>query len=102
TEGGDFVPWFYNYGVNTIIVRNRLRSDGYDLQKDAMIDALQSIRLVRANAKEWKIDPAKIGIMGFSAGAELAAWTAVFFDEFDRANAGAGDPLAGYYLAARV
>jgi len=95
TEGGDFVPWLYNYGVNTVILRNRLRADGYDLQKDAMIDALQSIRLVRANAKEWKIDPAKIGIMGFSAGAELAAWTAVFFDDYDKANADSADPLAG-------
>ena len=30
SEGADFVPFFYNYGVNTIILRNRLRSDGYD------------------------------------------------------------------------
>lgn len=95
TEGGDFVPWLYNYGVTTIILRNRLRADGYDLQKDAMIDALQSVRLVRAHAKAWKIDPAKIGIMGFSAGAELAAWTAVFYEDYDQANADPADPLAG-------
>ena len=95
SESGDFVPWFYNYGVNTVILRNRLRSDGYDLQKDAMLDALQAVRLVRAHAKEWGIDPAKIGIMGFSAGAELAAWTAVFYDDFDHASRDAGDPLAG-------
>ena len=94
TEAGDFVPWFYNYGVNTIILRNRLRSDGYNLQKDAMIDALQAVRLVRAHASELKLDPAKIGIMGFSAGAELAAWTAVFYDDYDKANADPADPLA--------
>jgi predicted alpha-1,6-mannanase (GH76 family)/acetyl esterase/lipase len=94
-EGADFVPFFYNYGVNTIILRNRLRVDGYDVQKDEVNDALQSIRLVRSYAKEWNIDPKKIGIMGFSAGGELAAPAAVFFDDFDKKNSSQGDPLAG-------
>jgi len=95
TESGDFVPWLYNYGINAIILRNRLRADGYNLQKDATIDALQAVRLVRAHAKEWKIDPAKIGIMGFSAGAELAASAALFYDDYDKANMSPADPLAG-------
>ena len=95
TEGADFVPFFFNYGVNTIILRNRLRRDGYSPQTDAVNDALQSIRLVRAHAKEWGIDPNRIGIMGFSAGAELAAPAAVFFEDFDKKNSAAGDPLAG-------
>ncbi len=95
SESADFVPWLYNFGVNAVILRNRLRYDGYDLQKDAMHDALEAVRLVRAHAKEWKFDPAKIGIMGFSAGAELAAWTAVFYDDFDRAAKEANAPLAG-------
>ena len=72
-ESADFVPFFYNYGVNTVILRNRLRRDGYNPQTDAVNDAQQAIRMVRAYAKEWNIDPNKIGIMGFSAGAELAA-----------------------------
>ena len=84
SESADFVPWFYNFGVNTVILRNRLRSDGYNVQSNAVNDALQAIRLVRANAAAWKIDPNKIGIMGFSAGAELAAPTALLFDEFDK------------------
>ena len=95
TESADFVSYFYNFGVNTIILRNRLRADGYDAKLDAVNDALQSIRLVRAHAKQWNIDPNKIGIMGFSAGAELSAPAAVFFDDFDRTNNAAGDPLAG-------
>lgn len=95
TESADFVPFFYNYGVNTIILRNRLRRDGYSPQTDAVNDALQAIRLVRAYAKEWNIDPNKIGIMGFSAGAELSAPAAVFFEDFDRKNNNASDPLAG-------
>jgi hypothetical protein len=93
TESADFVPFFYNYGVNTVILRNRLRRDGYNAQTDAVYDAQQAVRLVRAYAKEWKIDPNKIGVMGFSAGAELSAPAAVLFEEFDKANS--GGPLAG-------
>ena len=95
SESADFVPFFYNYGVNTVILRNRLRRDGYNVQADAVNDALQAIRLVRAHAKEWNIDPNKIGIMGFSAGAELAAPAALFFEDFDKKNSEAIDPLAG-------
>jgi len=95
TEGADFVPYFFNYGVNTVILRNRLRRDGYDPKTDAVNDALQAIRLVRAHAKEWNVDPNKIGIMGFSAGAELAAPAALFFEDFDKKSNGSDDPLAG-------
>jgi len=95
SESADFIPFFYNYGVNTVILRNRLRRDGYNPQVDAVNDALQAIRLVRAYAKEWNIDPNKIGMMGFSAGAELAAAAAVQFEDFDKKNAAPGDPLAG-------
>src|SRR5205085_3748280 len=94
-EGADFVPFFYNYGVNTIILRNRLRRDGYNPKTDEVYDAQQAIRLVRAHAKDFRIDPNKIGIMGFSAGAELAMPAAIFFDDFDKANADPTDPLAG-------
>jgi len=95
TESADFVPYFFNFGVNTIILRNRLRHDGYNPQIDAVNDALQSIRLVRAHAKDWNIDPNRIGIMGFSAGAELAAPSAIFFESFDRTNNAPEDPLSG-------
>ena len=93
-EGADFVPFFYNYGVNTVILRNRLRRDGYDAQTDAVYDAQQAIRVVRAYATQWNIDPNKIGIIGFSAGAELSAPTGISFDEFDRKNSAPTDPFA--------
>ncbi|HYV38090.1 MAG TPA: alpha/beta hydrolase fold domain-containing protein [Gemmataceae bacterium] len=95
TEAADFVPFFYNYGVNTVILRNRLRKDGYNAKTDAVYDAQQAIRMVRAHAKEWRIDPNRIGIMGFSAGAELAAPAAIAFEAFDKANNDPADPLAG-------
>jgi acetyl esterase/lipase len=95
SEGADFVPFFYDYGVNTVILRNRLRRDGYNPQTDAVYDALQSIRLVRAYANEFHLDPNKIGMMGFSAGAELTSAAAVLFDDFDKKNSDPSDPLAG-------
>jgi endo-1,4-beta-xylanase len=94
-ESADFVPFFYNYGINTVILRNRLRKDGYKAEVDAVNDAQQAIRLVRAYAKTWNFDPNKIGIMGFSAGAELSAPSAVLFDDFDKKNADPSDPFAG-------
>jgi acetyl esterase/lipase len=96
TEGADFVPFFFNYGVTTIILRNRLRKDGYNAQTDAVYDAQQAVRMVRAHAQEWGIDPHKIGLLGFSAGAELVAPAALAFDAFGKANGGAGDPLANF------
>ena len=95
-EGIDPVPFFWNYGVNTIILRNRLRKDGYDAKLDAVYDLQQAIRLVRAHAAEWRLDPKKIGVMGFSAGAELTMAAAIQYPEFDaRNNDRATDPLAG-------
>ena len=93
-EACDPIPFFYNYGINSVIVRNRLRADGYIAEKDAVNDTLQAIRLVRSHAKTWKLDPAKIGVMGFSAGAELASAAALFYDKFDSENSNANDPLA--------
>ena len=95
SEGSDFVSFFYEYGVNTIILRNRLRSDGYNPKTDEVYDALQAVKLVRAHAGDWHIDPNKIGIMGFSAGAELAAPAAIQFNQFDQENNHPDNPLAG-------
>jgi len=72
-----------------------LRRDGYSPQVDAVNDALQAIRLVRAHATSWNIDPNRIGIMGFSAGAELSTPAAIFFPAFDATNNTPADPLAG-------
>ncbi len=93
-EGAAHVPFFAKAGVSTIILRNRLRVDGYEPTTDAVNDAFQAIRIVRSHAKEWHLDPAKIGIVGFSAGAELSAPAALFFEDFAKAH-GDSDPLAG-------
>ncbi len=91
-EGYDTVPFFAKYGISTIVLRNRLRVDGYEPTIDAVNDAFQAIRIVRAHADEWKLDPNKIGFIGFSAGAELAAPTALFYEEAMKKVSG-DDPL---------
>jgi endo-1,4-beta-xylanase len=93
-ESADFVHFFSGYGINTVILRNRLRSSGYNPQVDAVADAQQAIKMVRAYAKQWQLDPNKIGIMGFSAGAELAAPAAIKWAEFDQKNDVPGNPFA--------
>jgi hypothetical protein len=94
SEGGDFVPFFSNHGINSVILRNRLRRDGYNPKTDAVFDALQAIKLTRAYAKQWQIDPRKIGIMGFSAGAELASAAALQWAQFDEKNNVPENPFA--------
>jgi endo-1,4-beta-xylanase len=90
-EGYAVVPFLAKVGVTTIVLRNRLRVDGYEPTIDAVNDAFQAIRLVRNHAAEWKLDPAKIGLLGFSAGGELSAPAALFFADFAQKNA--ADPL---------
>jgi acetyl esterase/lipase len=69
TEGTDVATWLNGLGVSAFILRYRLRP--YSSAVDAWADTQRSFRVVRANAKEWGVDPNKIGIMGFSAGGEV-------------------------------
>jgi len=94
TEGADLVSYFSNYGVTTVILRNRLKRDGYDPLTDEVRDAQQAVRVVRARAQDWNIDPNKIGMMGFSAGAELVAPAAIAYEAYEQANRTSGDPLS--------
>jgi acetyl esterase/lipase len=64
----DVVPYLFQYGVNTIIIRSRLKRDGYNPKTDEVYDLQQAIRMVRAHATEWHLDPHKIGAMGFRPG----------------------------------
>jgi endo-1,4-beta-xylanase len=95
SEAADFVPFFYNYGINTVILRNRLRANGYLAEVDAVRDAQQAVRVVRAYAREWGIDPKRIGVIGFSAGAELAAPAALLYEAWDKRNNDRTDPFSG-------
>ncbi len=87
-EGIDIADWLNGLGIHAFIERYRLRP--YDSTTDALADTQRSFRIVRAHAKEWGVDPKRIGIMGFSAGGEQAAWVTLKFDE---GNPQANDPI---------
>ena len=97
-EGLNVARVLNRMGVTVFVVKYRLaRAPGstYTIERDAAGDARRAVRFVRAHAAEWKIDPHKIGVMGFSAGAELAMAAAIQYREFDAKNNAPADPLAG-------
>jgi endo-1,4-beta-xylanase len=77
-EGADVAKWLNSIGISAFVLRYRLQP--YSSSVDALADSQRAIRLIRANAKEWNVDPAKVGFMGFSAGGEQAARVALNFD----------------------
>ena len=79
-EGVGIAKWLNQFGVTGIVLEYRLpRGDAYR----PLYDAQRAIRTVRNKAKEWKLDPNRIGIMGFSAGGHLASTVATHFDSGD-------------------
>jgi acetyl esterase/lipase len=83
--------WFADHGIAAFVMRYRLCREAdsvYTLKGHAMDDTRRAIRTVRHRAKEWGIDPEKVGILGFSAGGELAAYAAM---ESDNGKADARD-----------
>jgi len=78
-EGDQVARWLNSLGINAFVVRYRL---GPQYHHPAMIqDAQRAIRTVRARAREWGIDPARVGVIGFSAGGHLASTTGTHFDD---------------------
>ena len=90
-EGYNEAKWLSDRGIASFVLKYRLAKDSnsvYTIDKDELADMQRAIRLVRSRAKEWGIDTARIGVMGFSAGGEVAALAAM---RFDVGNAGATD-----------
>lgn len=79
-EGIQVAKWFNGLGVSAFVLHYRLGSQGYHFPTQ-LIDVQRAIRHVRANAKEYGIDPNRIGIIGFSAGGHLTSMAATMFDE---------------------
>jgi acetyl esterase/lipase len=82
-EGYDIAAKFNEMGVSALVLYYRLPADSAQVEKKyaPLQDAQAAIALVRTNAAKWKIDPAKVGIMGFSAGGHLAATASTHFNK---------------------
>ncbi|SNS47535.1 MULTISPECIES: alpha/beta hydrolase [unclassified Azospirillum] len=94
-EGYDIAQWLAGEGVTVFVLLYRLPADGWAAGPDAPLqDAQRAIRLIRAGAKGWGIDPARIGVMGFSAGGHLAAMAATRFDKVTYKPVDAADQVS--------
>jgi acetyl esterase/lipase len=82
-EGYDVAKKFNEMGVAAFVLKYRIPSDDYMPNKEIgpLQDAQRAILVVRQHASEWKIDPNRIGIMGFSAGGHLASTAATHFSK---------------------
>lgn len=82
-EGYKIAKWLNTLGISAFVLKYRMPSDL--TMKDKTIgplqDAQEALRMVRRNTEKWKLDPNKIGIMGFSAGGHLAATLSTQFAE---------------------
>jgi acetyl esterase/lipase len=73
-EGTEVAEWLNSIGVSAAVVKYRVpRRTGREKHAAPLEDAQRALGLMRANAKEWGIDPNRIGVLGFSAGGHLAA-----------------------------
>lgn len=79
-EGHGIAQWLVRHGVAGIVLEYRLPRGRPFVP---LLDAQRAIRTARTNAQKWKIDPQRIGIMGFSAGGHLASTAATHFDNGD-------------------
>lgn len=80
-EGDEVARRFTENGITAFVLKYRLPDDTTMVDKSfgPLQDAEQAIYLLRKNAAKWKIDPAKVGIMGFSAGGHLASSLTVHY-----------------------
>ncbi|MEO6917366.1 MAG: alpha/beta hydrolase [Chitinophagaceae bacterium] len=81
SEGYNTAQYFAKHGVAAFVLKYRLPDDKTMIDKTVgpLQDAQQAIMMVRLNAKEWNIDTARVGIMGFSAGGHLASTASTHF-----------------------
>jgi endo-1,4-beta-xylanase len=92
-EGHDVARWLTDQGIAGFVLKYRLANEAgsnYKVDVHPLADARRAIRLVRSRAVEWGIDPARVGLIGFSAGGELAMLAAT---SFEKGQPSATDPI---------
>ncbi len=88
-EGLDVGDWLGSLGITAFVLKYRMHGTGH-MHPVPMMDGQRAIRTVRARAAEWKIDPSRVGALGFSAGGHLASTLGTHFDQGDPTSA---DPI---------
>lgn len=73
-EGTEVCEWFNSIGMNAVLLKYRVpRREGLEAHTAPLQDLQRALGLVRSRAEEWKLDPERIGVLGFSAGGHLSA-----------------------------
>jgi len=93
-EGTVIADWLNELGVTAVILKYRLasynRQRQYNVAEEPVLDTMRAIRMTRMHAKEWGVDPDRIGFIGFSAGGYLGAEASL---RYDAGNPDAADPI---------
>jgi acetyl esterase/lipase len=92
-EGWEFADWLNSNGIAAFVLKYRLAKapdSKYTIADHVYADAARAMRVVRSHAKEWSLDPSKIGFAGFSAGGEVAG---MIETKFDAGKSDAEDPI---------
>jgi endo-1,4-beta-xylanase len=92
-EGYHVAAWLRDRGIAAFVLKHRLAREAastYKIDVESFADTARAIRLIRSRAKEWNIDPAHVGALGFSAGGELVTLAST---RFDGGNPAATDPV---------
>ena len=93
TEGTNVAEWLNSIGVAAFVLKYRLAKEPdspYKVDEHPFADVQRAIRIVRARSAEWNVNPAKIGVMGFSAGGEVAVMAST---RYDVGHADSVDPI---------
>lgn len=81
-EGTEVCDWLNSIGVTCVLVKYRVPDTGpYPKSAAALQDAQRAVGMVRQHAAEWGIDPKRVGVLGFSAGAHLSAALSTHYDK---------------------
>ena len=82
-EGSSVAKWLNTLGITAFVLKYRLPSSKIMIDKTIgpLQDAQRAMRIVRSHAKQWKIDPNRIGIMGFSAGGHVASTLSTHYNQ---------------------
>jgi acetyl esterase/lipase len=83
-EGNNVAAFLARHGVAAAVLKYRLAhapGSAYTVEGNSLVDVQRAIRVVRSFAVKWNIDPDRVGVMGFSAGGELAALAATRYDD---------------------
>ena len=81
-EGTEVCDWLNSAGVTCVLVKYRVPGTGpYPKSDAALQDAQRAVGMVRQHATEWHIDPRRVGVLGFSAGAHLSAAVSTHYDK---------------------